>query len=137
MSCSHTGDFWVSFFWGCASCIARLPPIENIEKHRRLNQLPYTIMAYYNSYKPSPEMNEALTGKGYELLINMPDENGKTAIYHAVMSCNISFVEYLLEKGADPFIISFDGESAYSISSGDIKILLENAIHQDIKEPDV
>ncbi|XP_046654818.1 ankyrin-1-like [Daphnia pulicaria] len=49
--------------------------------------------------------------------INGGDENGRTALYYAIIDKNVETVRYLLEKGADPTIGDNEGTTPFHVAA--------------------
>ena len=68
-----------------------------------------------------------------DMNVNVPDEQGITALMWAAANNQILTVDYLLERGADPHIITDNKESALLFASAQghhevLNILLQHAV---------
>ena len=73
----------------------------------------------------------------HALDINMQDQNGNTPLYHAVTNSNN--LEYLLEKGADPFIVNHKGITPMDIFTDlgfadDVREVMADRLKRQIRE---
>jgi ankyrin repeat protein len=74
--------------------------------------------------------------------INGGDENGRTALYYAIIDKNVETVRYLLEKGADPTVGDNEDETPFHVAAAlsretDIlDLCLANNNTLDIDHPD-
>lgn len=70
--------------------------------------------------------------------INYQDDEGKTALIHAVINDDFDTITYLIKNGADPNLIDDDGQTAlmYAATNGypyTVRLLLENGADPNIK----
>ena len=67
-------------------------------------------------------------------IIDKQNNEGKNALYYAVMYVNYDIVKYLLYNGSNPLIKDNNGNDSLKIAKKILKLLLENNINYDFNE---